>query len=265
MDNIKLIHCRFCAEPRDTDKLVNLTMDPEKYEDTASKLKFLNAIYIDIANSKLPKTICFVCYESLTNAYNFLHKVKAAQDLIINIFAPNLLKVEASSDKFTFEDLIADENEPNIKQESSSSSKNRPDTQILVKIEPKEEMVVFEPDNDTNSTGCSPGPPDFDDGLNVQDIIDAAMSGTPFTNDVTIYAKEMSDINKKEISEWKDYPWLCSHCNIEFQDIATLRKHSKIVHRKCSAFMCIDCKTFTNNSFSLFVKHVSNKHRTSLR
>ncbi|XP_063391363.1 putative zinc finger protein 66 [Cydia fagiglandana] len=271
MDRAESNYCRFCAEPRDEDKLFDLKMDTEICQATVSKLTFLNAMYVDISDDTLPKTICFVCYNSLTHAYDFLNKVKQAQDVISNLYSVKKnpcfnFGTDDKLDKVSFDELINDDVETHIKQETSGIKKRKAsttDSKVSVKVEPKEELETYGPTDDTSSMGRSPSPSNFDDSLNVQDIIDAAMSGGPFTSNIAIYAKEMSDVSKKVINTWQEYPWLCAHCNIEFQDIATLRKHSKLVHRKCSAFTCVDCKSYGHKSFNAFVNHVI-KHRKSL-
>ncbi|KAG6444293.1 gastrula zinc finger protein XlCGF57.1 [Manduca sexta] len=248
MDNS---YCRFCAEPKTSEKLFNLQSDGRKYDEVSLKLAFLNAVYVDVSNGDmLPKTVCFVCYESLNKAYDFLEKVKRAQDVLTNLFMstePN--KCEFSDDDriSDIDDFLASNDNPEVKLEDAAVKVdyNNVDISIEVKKEPKEEIETL------NQT------------IHVQDILDAALH-VPFTPEMTIYAKELTDISKRSIKSWKFYPWVCSYCSIEFLSIDMLRSHAKIVHGKCSAFLCIDCKVGRKEDFTAFIKHVK-KHRKSLR
>lgn len=248
------LYCRFCAEPKSPDKLLNLQNDEKKYDEILSKLTFVNAVYVNVTTSDmLPKTVCLICYDNLNKAYEFLDSVKKAQDVLTSIFtAVDKSKCDLSDDERinVYDDFLDNDESPAIKLEEKSEE-TVGDGKVEVKCELKEE-----PDLEEH--------PNYDDTLNVQDILDAAMCTTPFTSNVTIYAKEISDLSKKVVKNWKDYPWMCSFCNIEFLNIDMLRSHCKVVHGKCSAFMCIDCKVGRNEDFARFIKHVR-KHRKALR
>lgn len=242
-------YCRFCAEPKSSEKLLNLQNDGLKHDEIISKLSFLNAIYVNISNSDaLPKTVCFICYESLNKAYEFLESVKRAQDILTNlIISADDVKYEPSDDErlSVLDELIADNDSNDVKTENLKPPSEPTNISVEVKYEPKEEI-----DSIPNT-------------LDVHDIIDAALD-VPLSPAVTIYAKELTDIDKRIVRSWGHYPWICCYCNIEFINIDMLRSHAKVVHFKCSAFFCIDCKTAVKVDFMSFIKHVR-KHRKSLR
>lgn len=260
METLENTYCRFCAELKSSEKLLNLNEDEKRSNEILLKLSFLNAVYVDVSNrDSLPKTVCFVCYDSLNKAYEFLDKVKKSQDILTTIF-PNTdtSKYDLSDDdRIAFDDLFdtdnIEEEIPDVKP-IISSPKQKISTQIEVKVEPKEEDQINNLQQESEN---------YDQTLNVSDIIDAALSTGPYNN-ITIYAKELTDLSKKVIVSWKNYPWVCSFCNIEFLDIDMLRSHAKVVHGKCTAFSCIDCKGMKKDDFNSFVKHVR-KHRKSLR
>ncbi|XP_045782431.1 gastrula zinc finger protein XlCGF26.1-like [Maniola jurtina] len=250
MEKSKNVHCRFCAEPKSSDKMLDISNDEFKHEEISKKLNFLNAIYVNVNKDNiLPKTICFVCYEALNKAYDFLDKVKRAQTILYNIYP------------LEDEDCVSDDDRPAGFDEPSNTDaasdiiklevqldKNEINKDLLVKNEPKDEI-------DSQESQM------YDQTLNVQDILDAALCNS--YPEVTLYAKEVNS-KKKSISLWKEYPWICSHCDIEFLDIVTLRLHSKLTHGKCSAFVCIDCNNLGNDDFEPFIKHVK-IHRKKLR
>ncbi|CAB3241537.1 unnamed protein product [Arctia plantaginis] len=251
------LYCRFCAEPKSSDKLLNLQNDEKKYDEILLKLAFVNAVYVNVSTSDmLPKTVCLICYDNLNKAYEFLDNVKKAQDVLTSLFsAVDESKCDLSDDDrmTVFDDFLCHDASPAIKLEEKSDrvEEAEGDDKVEVKRELKEEPDLEEQTN-------------YDDTLNVQDILDAAMCTTPFTPNVTIYAKEISNLSKKVVKNWKDYPWMCAFCNIEFLNIDMLRSHCKVVHGKCSAFLCIDCKVGRNEDFANFIKHVR-KHQKSLR
>ncbi|KAF9414288.1 hypothetical protein HW555_007766 [Spodoptera exigua] len=251
MDNL---YCRFCAELKSSEKLLNLQEDTQKHDEVILKLAFVNAVYVNVTNSDtLPKTICLVCYNNLNKAYDFLDSVKRAQDVLSNIFTNNEdNKCDMSDDDRCagFDDFLCNDDSSTVKLEE-----NKEPPQMDISLEVKHELKE-EPDVDDQA---------YDDSLNVQDILDAAICNASFNSNVTIYAKDLSDLSKKVVKSWKDYPWVCGYCNIEFLNIAMLRSHCKVVHGKCSAFICIDCKARRRNEeFTSFIKHVR-KHREILR
>lgn len=251
----KNTYCRFCAEPKLSDKMLNLLDDDIKFEE--GKINFLNVMYVDVfnRNSNLPNTVCFVCYETFNKFYEFFEKVKKAQITLINITNDEKCESEDDDRMTGFDNFIDSDSmkiETSDKTTLNNEEKNAEKDLIEIKKEPKDEMEVA---IDLQSQQS--------DTLNVHDILDAALCKVPYT-DVTLYAKEVKETTKRIVSEWKEYPWLCSHCNIEFLDVVTLRLHSKTTHSKCSAFVCIDCDNYGSGDFDMFIKHVK-MHRKRLR
>lgn len=260
METFEKVYCRFCAELKSSEKLLNLDDDEKRNNEILLKLSFLSADYVVVSDrDSLPKTVCFVCYDSLNRAYEFLDKVKKSQEILTTIFTDaDASKYDLSDDdRNAFDDLFAEEA---IDDDSTdvkpliSPPKDKLAVQIEVKDESKEESDPCSPQDSADN---------FDQTLNVNDIIDAAFS-TRSTYNIQIYAKELTDLSKKAIKSWKNYPWLCAYCNIEFLDLDMLRSHAKVVHGKCSAFSCIDCRTWKKDDFNGFIKHVR-RHRKILR
>ncbi|CAG5005548.1 unnamed protein product [Parnassius apollo] len=284
MANVEHTYCRFCAEPKASDKVLKLIKNDEKYEEIILKLAFLNAVYVDVSsnNNILPKTVCFVCYDSLNKAYDFLEKVKRSQDVLSTMFSNNdRPKLDLSDDdRMGFDDYAPPDSDaevsPLVKEEESVPEEtkltllnlsNDCGSSLQVKEEPIEDSIRA--GNVTKNTAIdvanNPSSLNYDNTLNVKDILDATICNMPYyAPDVTIYAKEVTDERKRVIPQWKSYPWICAHCNIEFLDLPTLRSHSKITHGKCNAFVCIDCKCYTMTDYESFIKHVR-RHRRRLR
>ncbi|XP_059062649.1 zinc finger protein 490-like [Achroia grisella] len=267
MANTEKTYCRFCAEPKSQNKLLNIQSDGEKWNEINVKLTFLNAMYVEVqSENMLPKTVCLICYDSLNKAYEFLSRVKKSQDLLLDIF----LKHKDDNSGHTGEDCMTIfddypspggiDDDVSVKEEELplKSPKNLTVSlsNVKVKREPKEEIL------DDTSENCTANIDEkAEQILDVNDIIEAAICNAP---NIEIYAKDLSDLGRNDIKSWKDYPWMCSLCNIEFLDIDTLRLHARTVHTKCAVFMCIDCKIARKDNFASFIKHVR-KHRKSLR
>lgn len=248
-------YCRFCAEQKSAEKMLNLLSDEKKLDEIVVKLNCLNAIYVELSNrDTLPKTICFVCYDSLNVAYNFLDRVMKAQEVLSNIFTVNEKNDFSDDDRMIgFDEMLnTDAEDTNTIKQEITEVKKQPESCLEVKKEPKDEIVEMETSQDSQ---C-------DQTVNVQYILDAAMCNVPL--DGTLYAKEVKKGSKRSVSTWKEYPWLCAHCNIEFLDIVTLRLHSKMTHGKCNAYVCIDCDKYSGGDFDFFIKHVK-LHRKRLR
>ncbi|XP_022119022.2 zinc finger protein 85 [Pieris rapae] len=221
-------YCRFCAEPKNSEKMLNMN-EENKLEEIHKKLLFVNAEYVDILKENLPKMVCFVCYESLNKAYEFLNNVMIAQTVLDSMF-PN-----------SEVDLYFSEDEKNFNTD-------------LIDSDVKVEHV-----NDLDEVEVKPEPKD-DSELNVKDFIEAAIRNIP---EISIYASEENSL-KKTLTKWKHYPWTCSSCNIEFLNIETLRLHSQMTHGRCNAFACVYCKDFEFSTFEQFISHVR-KHKRKLR
>lgn len=278
MESVDNTYCRFCAEPKNPNKVLNLQSDGEKCDEILLKLAFVNALYVDVNNDNiLPKTVCFVCYDSLNKAYEFLRRVKESQAVLSSLFTPNEgFKCYASDDdrNESFDDIFlnndTDDCNTDVKQEVPSKT-NLPQhntdiyPELDIKDEPKDEIqdpsMLLQSVLTTDTTNIE----NYNtDSLNVQDIIDAAMSNSSLSSNIKLFAKDISELSKKVVTTWKDYPWVCGFCNIEFIDVDMLRSHSKVVHGKCSAFMCVDCKIVRKDNFTSFMKHIR-KHRKNLR
>ncbi|XP_053621457.1 gastrula zinc finger protein XlCGF26.1-like [Plodia interpunctella] len=265
MENLLNTYCRFCAEPKSPEKLHDLREDDKRYQEILLKLSFLNAQYVAVnCDNTLPKTVCFICYDSLNKAYDFLDRVKRAQDTLSCLFSRNVEKFNDFDDDDRmpgFEDFLSQDTDEAVKEENISPKTGHCmlETTVEVKNEPKEEYT-----DQANFSDILTTPGQCGQTLDVHDIIEAAICSLPMNSNVEIYAKDLSDLGKTEIKTWKDYPWMCALCDIEFLDMETLRLHAKAVHGKCSVFLCIDCKIARKDNFTSFIKHVR-KHRKTLR
>ncbi|XP_049882641.1 zinc finger protein 791-like isoform X2 [Pectinophora gossypiella] len=268
---METMYCRLCAEPKGRERLLNLDCDQKKYNEVVSKLSFLNAIYVDITNHvSLPRTVCFICYEALKKAYDFLDKAKRAQDILCALYQTTAdAKYDFSDDDRTALDEFFGDNDSftEVKKENESPIKNNQPvaSSFNIKLEPKEEDITATSIIQSAISSIQNCPTEsFEQALNVQDILDVALQKGPFTSNVQIYAKEVPEVGK-DTKSWKEYPWVCAFCNIEFPNVEILRSHSKVAHSKCAAFLCADCKAFgKTDDFDIFVKHVR-KHRKDLR
>ncbi|GBP02162.1 hypothetical protein EVAR_64391_1 [Eumeta japonica] len=262
MTSTSHIHCRLCAELKPSEKLLDLVNDANKCIDILEKLSYLNAIYVDLTDDTIPKTICFVCCEQLEKAYDFLYKVQKAQTVLKNIFNKEDLKSDSSCDERDSrispepENITSEKSTPlNVKNLNNDS--NIGFSQLDIKNEPKEENEIV-PNSETLNLPSK----NVSQNLDVHEILNASIFENSIEGDsenIVWYGKELT--NDKNL--WKDYTWLCSHCKMEFGDLYVLRSHTKEVHKKCCAFACADCFV-KQDSFKDFIDHVR-KHRKILR
>lgn len=207
MNSTENVYCRFCAEPRSSEKLHNLQTDARKQDEIVAKLTLLNAMFIDISNrDSLPKTICFVCYDSLNKAYDFFEGVKRAQRVLATLFTQNDNSKCDESDGEIYDDFLCSDavDDVPVKIEIEKVPEG-----LEVKQEPKEEKELDE----------------YPNSLNVGEILGAALCNS-YTSNLTIYAKEVAnvtDVGKKDVLSWVDYPWVCAFCSIEFMGLDMLR------------------------------------------
>lgn len=256
-------YCRFCAEPKSVNKLLNLEKDCNKRNEVVLKLSFLNADYIDICSTdSLPKTVCVICFDYLNKTYDFLIRVKKSQDVLATIFCGNdSSKYDLSDDDGgAFEDFLGSDTVPehasDIKQEDTPSDSRNTGHDQEIKLEPKEELC--------ETTGLQTTSEIFEQGLNVQDLLGAALNRS-FSPNVQIVADYDNEIRDCKISSWKQFSWLCSFCNTEFPDVDLLRAHAKTSHGKCSAFSCTDCsESLRKDDFNWYIKHIR-KHKKILK
>ncbi|CAG9133627.1 unnamed protein product [Plutella xylostella] len=285
MENYDKMYCRLCAECKGPDKLLDLDKDREKCVEINKKLEHLNAVSVNVSNhDMLPKTVCYVCWDSLNKATEFLDRLLKAQSILSKLFPRKESSKQDNSDEdvtHTFDDIFSpqphnDDEEVKIKEENIPLIKLKAYNEAInavnhanmsttlsnttsVKLEPKEESSDS-PDSSEDAPQDSTDPY----GLNVQALLDAAMGDIPFTPNITLYAKELKVRSKKSIKKWKDYPWVCLHCNHEFPDVQILRVHCREVHNKCATFTCVHCEMSKCYDYDSFVNHVR-IHKKSLR
>lgn len=97
MYNTENIYCCLCAELMSHKKLLNLNTDEEKCREIVNKLSRFN-IEMNLNESFLPKTACFVCINSLEYAFDFITAVERAQKTLNNIILQKI-KTEDKSDE----------------------------------------------------------------------------------------------------------------------------------------------------------------------
>ncbi|KAJ0170379.1 hypothetical protein K1T71_014307 [Dendrolimus kikuchii] len=110
----ELNYCRLCAKLKPSDKLKDLLSDDGKHS-IVQKLIHVNAA-IDSFDETLPKTVCFMCFELLDQAFDFVIQVARAQDLLRDHF---LLQNVKNEDKVSDVDDISNvgNEEVSIKEE----------------------------------------------------------------------------------------------------------------------------------------------------
>lgn len=247
MDDTKLKYCRFCAEQKNGEELLDLNDYSYIYKELEEKLALFSVKCVDLSpHNNLPKTICFVCNTSLNNAYEFFNKVQHSQNVLGAVFYDETnVKHEVPIDSHYY-----DESKANVKAEFGSGTNHLDDPESeLSSLENEVEVPIAEDDAELVVT----------------------YSGIPmFEKDAKVATPWESSVCKDP--SWSSYPWLCKFCQVctqfgtlqpAFTDINLLREHSENVHDLCCAFKCTDCSEQFDD-FESFVEHARN-HRTALR
>ncbi|XP_026332003.1 uncharacterized protein LOC113239299 [Hyposmocoma kahamanoa] len=92
-------YCRFCAEIKPFDDLLDLEENPQDIKDCIERVNLLKIDFVNILSCKLPKVICEPCYNDLYDASLFISKVKEAQ-IIINDLIDTKSEIESQEHKF---------------------------------------------------------------------------------------------------------------------------------------------------------------------
>lgn len=235
MNSETKLYCRLCAEVKSSDKLIDLKVNVQCYEETVHWLKYLNAQYIDMsADNFLPTTVCFVCSDALHKAYDFLNTVQKAQTILTDIF----------NNKSSYPTSVDGDDDDRLYDEELSPS----DDKVSIKIE----------NDDWQISNVKVEPHDNKEGITSQSMVEMLNAAI----DNTIVNSGWFG-NVKDEESWKCYNWVCRHCLMEFPDLIVLRLHFKEVHGSCVGFSCADCDTETAN-FDQFVEHVR-EHRSYLK
>lgn len=94
----ELFYCRFCAEKKPFDDLLDLEENPEDIETCLERVILLKMDYVNITSCKLPKLICEPCYNALYDASLFISKVRGAQ-IILNAVLDTKSEIKSTEDK----------------------------------------------------------------------------------------------------------------------------------------------------------------------
>lgn len=229
MSNSDSAYCRLCAELKPNTKLVNLKLNNEKRSEILEKLGKVN-VTIDFIDDLLPKTVCFVCINSLDRASEFVASVEQAQSVLTDIILVQHIKKENSSSDA--EDFVY-EPPDDVKYEESN-----------VKIEIENSVTNYKDDSDEDNNSCTSKKQKKRPKESSKNSLDA----------IPLAQLKLT---------WKDYSWTCSFCETQFPSVEELKVHSIQYHNCCNAYRCTDCniRKLRLDSFLVHVK----RHRKFLK
>lgn len=223
-------YCRLCAEPTPSSKLFDLLSDSDRSREVVEKLARLKHEFINMfRDNVLPKTVCFLCLDSLYRAVAFVEKVEGAQATLRGIFMVKNIKVEIEEST-----QVSDQND----DDSNSNSNSNYDSDNVK----KEKKSPVKPETSVGCTGhCS------------------------HQRTRRVYRKRSrnDDSDDENCLSWTDYTWMCAFCLTEFPNSEELKSHSMDAHDSCTAFKCTDCK-IRKLKLEPFLAHVM-RHRKYLR
>ncbi|KAM3955782.1 uncharacterized protein ACR2FA_010296 [Aphomia sociella] len=217
--------------------MTNLQENNEKKLEIINKLARLNA-NMDLCENALPKTVCFVCINSLDKAVEFVTGVEHAQKVLNNML---LIKIE--------EDSISDN--------QSYTNEVRNDKEDI-EIEISEHNIKLEiVKSDKQQT-------DYTQTHGQYETLDKDCLDKVEEKVATESVENSSDTIPDQLKlTWKDYSWTCAYCETRFQSVDELKVHSMQYHNCCNAFQCADCN-IRKLKLDNFIIHVKS-HRKILK
>ncbi|KAJ8707288.1 hypothetical protein PYW08_011422 [Mythimna loreyi] len=235
------LYCRLCADLKPVSVLTNMVINTEICREVTNKLTRLD-LHVNF-NTKLPKTVCSECINSLEHAYDFVKSVELAQeafeDYDSSVFDDMKDEVsdDDSMDKGINDDL-------SIKTEESIPNESEVDQELLVEYVPKSKA------KEKNSKSI-PG----------KRAVESKTTTLrkPVTSRQRHKPKISADV---DLDTWQDYNWLCAVCDKYFPSPSELRVHSMQFHYMCNAYRCFDCRERALHMDN-FVTHIS-RHRPVL-
>ncbi|XP_068621815.1 zinc finger protein 260-like [Battus philenor] len=255
-------YCRLCAEL--TEQLIYADEAAAINSKIAKKMLWIN---VDVSPSnKLPKTICYACFDQLERTWIFLHNVREAQGKLNEIFSSNVENENSSrnnsSDVGNPVDMDWDdfqEVKVLIKDENSTG---KPSTITVLDtnkfIEGLENIK-----SERNSTYDVKDSAAETDGFISSDS-DVPLFKTikkkrlkkkePKIRDGSSLCVEPVDISMLDIT-WDEEACRCGYCDAQCKNIELLRLHSLHIHNSCCVFKCIDCGKIIS-SYKSFVGHL---------
>ncbi|KAL4710373.1 hypothetical protein ACJJTC_003770 [Scirpophaga incertulas] len=257
-------HCRFCAELKGSDELLDLTLDIETYLEFTKVLDFLKLDFVDISwANELPKTTCEPCSTALNDAFFFLKKVKRSQAFLKSYYGVTETDTKMDPSEATNSTNAGQSaNKVNASLSTTDSSSNNSDDETV------------NPNNDTYNEpivelhcGDNSDTSSADETTEKKTI--KSVQPKKKRKQSTVYRKPRirTPVVEKKTKfmkgSWNLYKWVCIHCNSKWDTMYELRNHSKESHSICYGFKCADCED-DFNTFNSFIEHVR-RHRPNLR
>ncbi|KAJ8707289.1 hypothetical protein PYW08_011423 [Mythimna loreyi] len=230
------LYCRLCGDLKPVSVLTNMLINTEKCQEVSSKLTRLD-LYVNF-NTKLPKTVCSECINSLERAYDFVKSVELAQEAFEDY------------DSTVFDDKV-NEDSTNDSRDKSTNNNFCIDT----------ENSIFDDSEVNNDLLVEYIPKNKAEEDNLKSKSEKPKSRRkPPVNRSRVKPKISANV---DLDTWQDYNWLCAICDKFFLSPCELRMHSIQHHYTCNAYRCFDCKE-RGYHMDNFITHISN-HRPVLK
>ncbi|KAG7312909.1 hypothetical protein JYU34_001307 [Plutella xylostella] len=227
MEKPESSYCRLCAELTPNDKIFDLLSDSKRSREVVEKLTRLKHSFINMfRDNEMPKTVCFICLDSLYRAIAFVEKVESSQDVLKSILN---IKREPSCSEDDDDDIDCSSSfeADNIKEERAHKLK------IRIKKEKEQECRITCKHEGKTRRYKKRRPP------------------------------SSSDDDSESDMSWKDFSWMCAFCSTTFPSAEDLRKHAMDCHDSCTAYKCADCN-IRKLKLEPFLAHVM-RHKKFLK
>ncbi|XP_072937395.1 uncharacterized protein [Epargyreus clarus] len=222
----QLFYCRFCAQQKPLNELIDFTTNTETREVILEKMTSCNISCVDFSNKNLSETVCASCLSTLDVLSEFVNKVKSSQ-----VILSDLSKIYKSEyDMISMPDY--GDNYCEFDDENTSQKEENLASNLKLDVEVSVESV------ESNFCGNSV---DFNSTI----------------------LESIANVEIVKNISWSSYPWSCAHCNMSLDSMAAVRHHSRKIHGVCNGFQCADCGS-VQTEFKSFVDHVL-EHRDGLK
>jgi hypothetical protein len=249
-------HCRFCAELKSSDELLDLTLHGETYLEFIKILQFLKVDFVDLSwTDELPKTTCEPCSTAFNDAFFFFKKVQQSQAFLKAYYGVPIMKPAENETK---EAIVEANVNPSQSQPKDAYSFQADVEDGMSSLQENYSVPIVEMrcDDSASSSDSEPKKRTY----KARPKKKRKQSTVYRKPRVRKPAEKKARVMK---GSWNLYKWICIHCNVKCDTMYELRTHSKDSHNICYGFKCVDCED-DFNTFNSFIEHVR-RHRLNLR
>lgn len=85
MNEFQASYCRLCAESKHKTEIEDFSSNLEIRKEIIDKLQIFSVKTVDFTDRSLPEFVCIFCLDSLRISFNFIGRIKAAQESLLDL------------------------------------------------------------------------------------------------------------------------------------------------------------------------------------